>query len=63
MRNAKKEEWKKAKEAICNYGKARTAFRNVQKEMHETRLLSGNDNKVGIAGEFWTKAFYHENGY
>ncbi|HEV2652314.1 MAG TPA: hypothetical protein VGU69_13715 [Rhizomicrobium sp.] len=52
-----------AKKAIAEYGSARTKFRAIQDELKEAGLLVGNDNKVGIAGEFWAFLFYHRRGY
>ena len=49
--------------AIREYGTARARFRRVQDELKEARLLVGNDNKVGIAGEYWALRFYRSRGY
>ena len=57
----KKKNWARAKAAIEAYGKARKRFRKTQKEL--PALLGGNDNKVGICGEFWAKWFYDSQGY
>ena len=55
------EDWKKALAAMKAYGKARKRFRKAQGQL--PNLLKGNDNKVGVCGEFWAKWFYHKRGY
>ncbi len=57
----KSQEWEKAEKAILTYGRARLHFRKAEKEL--PALLGGNDNKVGIAGEYWAKRHYHSKGY
>ena|SRR5688572_9042591 len=52
------EDWKTASSAIQSYGRARMRFHRAEKKLRETKLLTGNDNKVGIAGEFWAKWHY-----
>jgi hypothetical protein len=56
-------DWKTAERAVVKYGKARRAFRKAQHVLGHCGLLAGNDNKVGVAGEFWTKKFYHQDGW
>jgi hypothetical protein len=53
----------RAKKAIRAYGHARRRFRQVQDELKEAHLLVGNDNKVGVAGEFWAILYYEHLGY
>jgi hypothetical protein len=55
------EDWRKASTAVNAYGKARKRFREAQRQL--PKLLGGNDNKVGVCGEFWAKWFYHKQGY
>lgn len=59
--NIKSQDWKKAERAILTYGRARFRFRKAEKEL--LALLCGNDNKVGIAGEYWAKRHYHRKGH
>jgi hypothetical protein len=47
--------------AVHDYGAARCRFRDAQENL--SLLLAGNDNKVGVIGEFWSKLFYIEQGY
>jgi len=56
-------DWRKAKSAVLAYGKARNVFRMKQECLQRSGLLNGNDNKVGVAGEFWAKVLYHRLGY
>jgi hypothetical protein len=56
-------DWEEAREAILAYGKARKEFCQAQSRLRASGLLSGNDNKVGVAGEFWAKQFYEQQGY
>lgn len=57
----KSQDWKKAEKAILAYGRARFRFRKMEEQLPV--LLGGNDNKVGIAGEYWAKFYYHRKGY
>ncbi|NJO34811.1 MAG: hypothetical protein HC869_18525 [Rhodospirillales bacterium] len=50
--------WRLASSAIQNHGRARQRFHKAEKQLEKTKLLAGNDNKVGIAGEFWAKWHY-----
>ena len=54
-------DWETGKAAGLAYGGARKAFRDAQAQL--PLLLCGNDNKVGIAGEFWAKSHYVGLGY
>lgn len=54
-------QWARGKRTVAAYGKARRAFRKAQEEMPD--LLGGNDNKVGVCGEFWAKKYYAGRGY
>ncbi|MBI4026957.1 MAG: hypothetical protein HY360_18370 [Verrucomicrobia bacterium] len=56
-------DWKEAETAVRAYGKARKVFCDAQARLAASGLLSGNDNKVGVAGEFWAKIFYHQEGW
>jgi hypothetical protein len=58
MLEIEERQWKLASSAIRNYGQARERFHRAEKNLQTTRLLAGNDNKVGIAGEFWAKWHY-----
>jgi len=62
-RRALKKDWKKAEAAVRAYGRARRRFCKCQLDLERTKLLSGNDNKVGVAGEFWAKMLYHRRGW
>lgn len=55
------EELVEAMGAVLAYGEARRAFRGTQARLNT--LLGGNDNKVGVCGEFWAKKFYLRRGY
>lgn len=55
------QDWETARDAIRRYAQARLAFRHEQEK--SPILLCGNDNKVGIAGEFWAKEHYWRKGY
>ena len=55
------EDWRKARAVVSAYGEARKRFREAQRQL--PNLLEGNDNKVGVCGEFWAKWFYHKQGY
>jgi len=48
-------------QAVLAYGEARKQFRREQESL--PILLMGNDNKVGVCGEFWAKKYYVERGY
>jgi hypothetical protein len=52
-----------AAKAVCHYGVARKKFRDEQSRLSASKLLAGNDNKVGVAGEFWAKLLYHRLGF
>jgi len=52
-----------AEAAIRAYGEARVNFPRVQDRLSASRLLFGNDNKVGIAGEFWALRLYLSRGF
>jgi hypothetical protein len=56
-------DWSDAEKAILEYGKARLRFREAQHRLEPCKLLSGNDNKVGIAGEFWAKRLFKDRGW
>lgn len=56
-------QWKNAEAAVRAYGLARMAFRSQQEDLKATALLAGNDNKVGVAGEFWAKKIYVAQGW
>lgn len=56
-----KEDWDRAIQAVRSYGEARKHFRREQESLPV--LLMGNDNKVGVCGEFWAKKFYVDHGY
>jgi hypothetical protein len=56
------DDWKAASSAIQSYGRARMRFHRAERKLRETKLLAGNDNKVGIAGEFWAKWHYSTLG-
>jgi hypothetical protein len=56
-------DWKVAEVAIKYYGEARAAFSKVAQELAASGLLFGNDNLVGIAGEYWAKRLYHHQGW
>jgi hypothetical protein len=56
-----KDDWGAAVEAVRAYGSSRRAFRAAQEKLG--LLLAGNDNKVGVCGEFWAKWYYHQHGY
>ena len=58
LRHITDREWRQARRAIGAYAKARKAFRNEQD--CQPKLLTGNDNKVGIAGEYWVMRYYQE---
>lgn len=58
-----KDEWIAAEVAIRAYGRARQHFYKAQDALEKSKLLSGNDNKVGIAGEFWAKMLFHREGW
>ena len=51
-----REEWRQARQAIGAYAKARKTFRECQRS--QPKLLFGNDNKVGIAGEYEAMRYY-----
>jgi len=55
------EAWKEAAEAVRAYGHSRRSFQTTQAK--HPILLGGNDNKVGVCGEFWAKWYYHRKGY
>src|SRR2546426_990101 len=55
------EDIRRAQVAVRSYGKARICFRRAQGSLPV--LLQGNDNKVGVCGEFWAKKFYIERGF
>ena len=61
--NVQTSDWREAEEAIRAYGKARKILCDAQERLAASGLLSGNDNKVGLAGEFWAKLLYHNRGY
>lgn len=56
-------DWEEAEAAVRAYGCARKAFRAEEIRLKLSGLLSGNDNKVGIAGEFWAKKLYSNGGW
>lgn len=53
-------DWAEAVAAVRAYGRARMRFRRAQETF--PRLLGGNDNKVGVCGEFWAKKLYSDQG-
>jgi len=55
------DDWGAAAEAVRAYGSSRRAFRTAQERLG--LLPAGNDNKVGVCGEFWAKWYYHHKGY
>jgi len=56
-------DWAAAEAAILAYGRARQRFCKTQVDLETSKLLSGNDNKVGVAGEFWAKKLFHSMGW
>jgi len=58
LRNLRNMDWLAAEKVVLDYGRARQAFRKEQE--CQKKLLHGNDNKVGIAGEYWAMRYYHE---
>lgn len=52
------QEWDDGWEAIEEYAKGRLKFCEAQKR--QQKLLHGNDNKVGIIGEYWAMRYYQE---
>jgi hypothetical protein len=52
-----------ARAAIVQYASARRRFRAVQERLRAAGLLVGNDNKVGVIGEFWAIQDYRARGY
>jgi hypothetical protein len=54
-------DWALAIQSIHAYGMARKEFRAKQESL--PLLLGGNDNKVGVSGEFWAKKYYVDRGY
>ena len=57
------DDWAAAEAAIRAYGRAREHFCRAQDVLENSKLLSGNDNKVGVAGEFWAKLLFHREGW
>jgi hypothetical protein len=57
-----KGEWRVAADAILAYGRARSRFRAVQAKLGN-RVLSWNDNLVGVAGEFWACVWYQRHDF
>ncbi len=58
---ATKSEWNEAEREVLAYGRARGRFMRAQGKLGW--LLTGNDNKVGVAGEFWAKWIFHSRGW
>lgn len=56
--NISRGEWRRAEATIRPYAKAWKAFRDEQDR--QPKLLTGNDNKVGIAGEYWAMRYYQQ---
>ena len=56
-----KADWAETERAIRVYAEARGVFRKAQKKY--SQLLGGNDNKVGVCGEYWVKRRYLKRGY
>jgi hypothetical protein len=52
-----------AERAILEYGSARDLFCQTADRLRLSGLLFGNDNFVGIAGEYWAKRFYMTQGW
>ncbi|MFM9865602.1 MAG: hypothetical protein ACKVRO_18575 [Micropepsaceae bacterium] len=52
-----------ARAAIVQYADARRRFRAVQERLKAAGLLVGNDNKVGVIGEFWAIQDYRARGF
>lgn len=52
------EEWRLGERAVGAYAKARKKF--CQEQGRQPKLLTGNDNKVGIAGEYWVMRYFQE---
>jgi len=52
-----------AEKAILEYGVSRDLFCQAAKQLLPSGLLFGNDNFVGIAGEYWAKRFYICRGW